>query len=95
MNFVFFFKDPMYLKNLMYLFPGCAGFCPGSSPLVVSRATLVAVCRLLTGLASLVAQHGLQGPLAPAVADPGLHSCSSWALESTGSTAGVYGLGWS
>ena len=58
--FFFFFKDPMYLKKVKYLFIGCAGLLLGLfSACGEQGLVFVAVCRLLTGVASPVAQHGL------------------------------------
>ena len=45
--------------------------------------SLVAVRGLLIVMGSLVAEHGLQGMQASVVEVPGLHSCSSQALEHT------------
>ena len=42
---------------------------------------LIAVCRLLIAVASLVAEHGLQGTQASVIVARGLSSCSSWAPE--------------
>ena len=59
---------------------GCAGssLLHGLSLVVVSRGySLVAVCGLLTALASLVAEHGLQGPRASVVVTPRLQSTGS------------------
>ena len=43
--------------------------------------SLVAVCGLLTAVASLVAEHGLLGTQAPVVATHGFSRCGCWALE--------------
>ena len=65
-----------FLHVYFYLFIfGCAGssLLHGLSLVVVSRGySLVAVCGLLTALASLVAEHGLQGAQASAAMVPGL-----------------------
>ena len=41
----------------------------------------VAVCRVLIGVSSRVAELGLKGVKASVVAAQGLSSCGSWALE--------------
>ena len=43
--------------------------------------SLVAMCRLLTAVASLVAKHGFQGAWASGLEACGLSSCGSQALE--------------
>ena len=53
-----------------------------SSLVVVSRGfSLVAVCRLLIAVASLVAEQRPQGTRASVTAARGLSSCGFWALE--------------
>ena len=50
----------------------------------------IAVHRLLTGVASLVAEHRLKGALASVVAARGLNSCSSRALEHRLNSCGAW-----
>ena len=57
-------------------------YCMGFSLAVVSRDYPQAAAHgLLTVVASLVAQHRLQGPQASVAAARGLCNCSFWALE--------------
>ena len=56
-------------------------FCSHWKPVVVPGLSLVVVPRLLIAVASLVAQHWLQGVWASGVAAHGLNSCGSRALE--------------
>ena len=44
-------------------------------------SSLVVVCGLLIGVASLVAEHRRLGPQASGVAAREPHSCGSWAVE--------------
>ena len=56
--------------------------CTGFTLVAASRGySLVAVCRLLIVVVSLVAEHRLQGMQASVVAAQGLNTCGSWALE--------------
>ena len=50
---------------------------------------IVVVCGLLIEVASLVAEHGLQGAQASLVVSHGLSSCDSWALEHRLSSGGT------
>ena len=76
---VFFFNVFIYLF-LIVLGPHChTSFSP------------VAVCGLLTVVASPVEEHGLWGTRASVFAARGFSSCGSWA-QGTGSVAGVLGL---
>ena len=64
--------------------------CTGFSPVAASRGySLVAVPGLLIALASLVAEHRLQGMQAPGVVAQGLSSRGSWALEHRLSSCGA------
>ena len=64
--------------------------CTGFSPVAASRGySLVAVPGLLSALASLVAEHRLQGMQAPGVVAQGLSSRGSWALEHRLSSCGA------
>ena len=66
-------KNHLFIVAVLGLH-GCAGF----SLLVVSGGyPLVAVRGILTAVASLVAEQGLQGPRASAVAAPRLY-CGAW-----------------
>ena len=57
-------------------------YCTGLSLAAESKAhSLVATCRLLTAMASLVVKHRLQGLQTPAAVVRGLISWSSQALE--------------
>ena len=67
------------LKNkqiVIYLF-----ICSHWKLVVVPGLSLVVVPGLLIAVASLVAEHWLQGVWASGVAACGLNSCGSWALE--------------
>ena len=72
---------------------GCAGsslLCAPFSLVVASRGYSVDVVRgLLTGAASLVAGHGLQGTWASVVSACGLRSRGSWAPEHSSHRAGA------
>ena len=48
---------------------------------IAATLSLVAVCGPLFMVASLVAEHWLQGTRASVVAARGLSSCGSWVLE--------------
>ena len=78
-------KKKFYLFQLYWVFAATGAF------LQLQRAgtTLVVVHGLLTEVASLV-EHRLQGVKASATAVCGLSSCSSHALQSTGSTVVVH-----
>ena len=66
----------------IYLFMLNWVFTTGFSLVAESKDhSLVAMCRLLTAMASLVVEHRLQGMQTLAVAAHGLSSCSSQALE--------------
>ena len=71
----FFPSYPFLIILFTYLFLPVLGLgcCTGVS--------LVAVCGLLTGVASLVTEHGLWGDWASVFAARGLSSCSSPSLE--------------
>ena len=71
----------------MYLFLAvlCLHCCMNFSPVVVSRINpLIAVCRLLIAMASLVAEHRLQDMRASVVAAHRLGSCCFQALGHVG-----------
>ena len=68
----FFFPVIRAFKNLFMAVLGLH-CCTGLS--------LVAVCGLLTAVASLVAEPGLLGTQAPVVATYGFSRCGSWASE--------------
>ena len=53
---------------------------------------MVAVCRLLTVLTSLVAKHGLQGLWTSIVVACGLSIFASWALEHRFNSFGTWAL---
>ena len=81
-------SDAVFLLflNSIYLFIfGCAGFsllCNSFSLVAASRDySLVVALGLLITVASLVAEHRLEGSRASAVAAPGLwlSSCGAWA----------------
>ena len=60
------------------------------SPAVASRGcSLVAVCGLLTAVASLVAEHRLQAMQASVAAAHGLKTCGTQALEHGLNTCGA------
>ena len=72
---------------------GCAGssllyglFCIGDE----HGLLFIAVHRLLTRVASLVAEHRLTGAPASVVVARGLNSCSSWALEHRLNSCGAW-----
>ena len=84
-HFLFCTKS-CFLKHLfIYLFIfGCTGSrcCIGFSLVAVSKGySLVAMCGLLIVMASLVAQHSLQGLWALVIVAYRLSSCNSWAPE--------------
>ena len=73
-KFIYLFLAVLYIPCLagFSLVGGIRGYC------------LVAVCRLLIAVVSIVSKHGLEGTRTSAVAPPG--------LESTGSAVVVQGL---
>ena len=71
------------------------GLCwsSGFSLVAASKGcSLVTVLEALSVLVSLVAEHGLLGKQASAVAAHGLSSCGSRVVEYTGSVVAVHGL---
>ena len=63
----------------------------GFSLAVVSGGySLVVVSRLLTVLASLVAEHGLEGSWASVAVAHRLSSCNSWTLEHRLNSCGAW-----
>ena len=54
--------------------------------------SLVAVPGLLIAVASLAAEHRLQGPQASVIAAYGLSSCESWGLKHRLSSCGAWAL---
>ena len=78
--FDYFFKK---LYTFIYLFLAVLGLlcCVGSSLVAVSRGnSLVEVCGLFIVVASVAAEHGLQGVRAAAVAAPGSRAQQLWLL---------------
>ena len=79
-----FFLIYNFIYSFIYLFLAMLGLpCCGDFSLVVVSGcySLVVVRGLLIAVASLVAEHGLQGSWASVVAAWGLSICGSWALE--------------
>ena len=74
---------PMSLFNLMYLFLASLGLCCCTRASLVAASggySLATVCRLLSEVASLAVEHGVQSGRASAVVvELGLSSCGSWA----------------
>lgn len=70
--------------NCICLFPGCAGSSLLHGPFSSCSQQgylLAAVCKLLTAVAPLVAEHRLQGTRISTVAKRGLSSCSCQAVK--------------
>ena len=62
MTFTFTYSNFIYLEKRLIFFLAALGirFCMGFSIVAASRGySLVAMCRLLIAVASLVAEHGL------------------------------------
>ena len=83
----------LFLINLFILFIyGCIGSLllhVGFLQLQQAGATLLAVCGLLTAVASLVEEHGLQAHGLQQLKQTGFSSCGSWALECRLSSCGT------
>ena len=93
-SLVNFFSFFMYLFLAVLGLQCCMGFSPAvaSYSLVVASYSLVVVHGLRIVLASLVAEHRLQGMQASVVAARGLSSYSSWGLEHRLNSYGAWGL---
>ena len=75
------FTLPYFLRTVyLFLAMRCLHCCAGFPLVVVDRGYSLAVHRL-TVVASLVAEHRLQGAPNSGTAARGLSSCVSWALE--------------
>ena len=72
----------MSLFNLIYFFLASLGLCLCTRASLVAASggySLVTACRLLTEVASLVVEHGVQSGRASVVVELGLSGCGVWA----------------